>query len=83
MTIDTGEFRALSDQVGAVGRKVSALTGRVSVMSSRLGDLDAETHEDLRTLIRVFAAVVVREAAPEDEAPSTGRHLRIIKGGRQ
>jgi hypothetical protein len=83
VNVDTGEFRALGEQVGAVGRKVSTLTGRVTVMGNHMNRLDADTQEDMRTLIRVFAAVMVPEAGPENEAPSTGRHLRVIEGGRQ
>jgi hypothetical protein len=84
-TADLGDLVAqvaeLASQVAATGRKVSCLTGRVSVMSAvlgRLGDaITALVHasEFGRMLagVRAPARPAARHARP--------RHLRAVGGG--
>ena len=89
MNIDTGEFRALTGQAAAaaaLGRKISTLTGRVTVMGNHLNRLDVLVDDDLRVLVRVLVRVVEaygivpREPAART-APRPRGHLRVIKGG--
>ena len=91
MNVDTGEFAALRDQaadVAAIGRKVSALTGRVSVMGRHLDQLGGLVDDDIGIMIR-FAAhlagvdIRVSREPGRHAAPKGERHLRLIEGGRQ
>ena len=89
MNVDTGEFRRLTEQaadVAAIGRKISTLTGRVTVMGNHLNRLDVLVDDDLRVLVRVLVRVVEaygivpREPAVR-AAPRPRGHLRVIEGG--
>ena len=88
MNVDTGEFRRLTEQAAgtaALGRKISTLTGRVTVMGNHVNRLDASVHDDLRVLVRIMERLlddrigVPREAARR-VAPKPDRHLRLVEG---
>ena len=89
MNVDTGEFRALAGQAGelaALGRKISTLTGRVTVMGNHLNRLDVLVDDDLRVLVRVLVRVVEAYGiVPREPAVRTATrprgHLRVINGG--
>ena len=90
MNVDTGEFRRLTEQsadVAALGRKISTLTGRVTVMGNHVNRLDASVHDDLRVLVRVMerlleeaGAMPRKPAGPAAPKPKP-RHVRVIQGG--
>lgn len=84
MNVDTGELRALTEQVSTLGRKVSALTGRVTVMGSHLNRLDSRVYDDLGALILVVAHLVdpsvpARREPRRPAMPRTDRHMRLVK----
>ena len=82
MNVDTGEFRALTEQVGALGRKVSALTGRTTVMGGHLNRLDGLVEDELGVLIRAFARMAGADGPAESPRDGDGRPaLTLIRGG--
>jgi hypothetical protein len=97
VNVDTGEFRRLTEQaadVAALGRKISTLTGRVTVMGNHLNRLDGLVDDDLRMLVRIMEAVLeasgmmprttaVRAAARSRKMHPARDHLRVIQGGGQ
>ena len=91
MNVDTGEFRRLTEQaadVAALGRKISTLTGRVTVMGNHVNRIDASVHDDLRVLVRIMECVLEASGMMPREparptAPRPRGHLRVIQGGGQ
>lgn len=87
MNVDTGEFAALRDQaadVAAIGRKVSALTGRVTVMGRYMERLAGMVDDDMTLLIRLAARLAGDESAfgkPRTHAAPQAkpRHLHLVK----
>ena len=88
MNVDTGEFRALTEQVAATGRRVSALSGRVTKMTGRLNRLGDLAEEDVHVLLRGLARYIDLAArdghlparpAPEHAAPQGRRHLHLVE----
>jgi hypothetical protein len=91
MNVDTGELRALTDEIAALSRKVSTLTGRITVNRhyvNRLADqverLNILVGEDVGPLLRI----VVRLADESLPAPrrrdasslrKRERHLRAVE----
>lgn len=77
MNVDTGEFAALS-------RKVSTLTGRVTVMGNRMNRLDEQVGDDVHVLVRLVASLmeysglIPRERGTRT-APKRERHLHVVK----
>jgi len=85
VNVDTGEFRALTEQVGALGRKVSALTGRTTVMGNHLNRLDGLVENGLgllcRTVLHQADQLGEARGAEGQAAPRTGRPaLRLVRG---
>jgi hypothetical protein len=83
MQVDTGEFRALTEEIGALGRKVSTLTGRVTVMGKHVNRLDDMVDDDMGMLIRLCADLCRRAPGNGDRpgrhaAPGKERHLRLV-----
>jgi hypothetical protein len=90
MNVDTGEFRALTGQaeeLAALGRKISALTGRVTVMGGHLNRLSGLVEDQLRPLVQIADHLLDdRIAVPREAArrvtPKQDRHLRLVEGGK-
>jgi hypothetical protein len=85
VNVDTGEFRALTEQVGALGRKVSALTGRTTVMGDHLNRLDGLVEDELGPLVRTVARLAgadeqARRGTGRHATPRGKRHLRAVDG---
>jgi hypothetical protein len=84
-TADLGDLVAqvaeLASQVAATGRKVSCLTGRVTVMSAVLGRVD----RGITALAHLteFGLMVGRARTPARPVPrhARPRHLKAVGGG--
>jgi hypothetical protein len=72
MQVDTGSFRALTDQVAAIEAEVAELR-RAVVFTSALGDGIAE-----RAYREGRESILGRPAAPR---PARPRHLQAVDGG--
>ena len=75
MNVDTGEFRRLTEQAAgtaALGRKISTLTGRVTVMGNHVNRLDASVHDDLRVLVRIMERLLDDRIGVPREPPARG-----------
>lgn len=95
MNVDTDTFMAISaradgmadlaEQVGALGRKVTTLTGRVTVMGNRVGHLDTEVTDRLAGLTRIISIVFGAgdRPAPKHAAARDRHGLRAITGSKR
>jgi len=92
MQVDTGEFRALSEQaagMAALSRKVSTLTGRVTVMGNHVNRMDDALEDDVRGLLRITVSLMeysgLMPRKPREPGrhavPKRERHLRVVDGG--
>jgi hypothetical protein len=88
MNVDTGELRTLTEQVEALGRKVTAQTGRISRLDRHMDRL-ASDRDSISALILVCADLLHRVPAdrlPDLDAPRQPRprgHLRLVDGGKR
>ncbi len=82
MNVDTGDLTEVVRQVAELSRKVSCLTGRVTVMGNRL---DAEGGPvELAHVFRLGLELGGMDASrPQAPRPRPDRHLRAIDGGGQ
>jgi hypothetical protein len=82
MEVDTADLTEVVRQVAELSRKVSCLTGRVTVMGNLL---DAEGGPvELAHVFRLGLELgerVARPLAPQAPRPRPERHLRAIDGG--
>jgi hypothetical protein len=83
MQVDTGELKALREEVGALSRKVSTLTGRTTVMGNHMGRLSRDLHDDLEPMAKLVLWLMDyrrpgwREPA-RHTAPKRHRHLHAV-----